>query len=264
MINLLKNSEIRRFLFIFGIVAIIATGIAYGWHPKFGVLMLAVSCLFLMLYFVTTYKRYKQLSLLSSAIDQILHGDIHPDSIPSYTEGELAILQSEVYKMTVRLRSQRQLLQDDKIYLANSLADISHQIRTSLTTINLLISFLSDPSISEKRRNKIIQELYDLLSRIEWLITTLLKLSRLDAGTAKFNLESISLDDLLKKATAPLLVPMDLRNQRLYKGKHSDEKSFGIGLSLSRMIITSQNGTIKAENIAPSGAKFTIRFYTRK
>ena len=49
--------------------------------------------------------------------------------------------------------------------------------------------------------------------------------------------------------------------ERFYKGKDSDDKSFGIGLALSRMIITNQKGTIKVENQKPSGAMFTIRFY---
>ena len=49
--------------------------------------------------------------------------------------------------------------------------------------------------------------------------------------------------------------------ERFYKGKNSADNSFGIGLALARTIITTQNGTIKAENILPHGAKFTIRFY---
>lgn len=51
--------------------------------------------------------------------------------------------------------------------------------------------------------------------------------------------------------------------ERFYKGKNSDSKSFGIGLALSRMIITSQNGTIKTENNMDAGTKFTIHFYKR-
>jgi len=49
--------------------------------------------------------------------------------------------------------------------------------------------------------------------------------------------------------------------ERFYKGENSDDKSFGIGLALARMIIVSQNGTVKAENITEGGARFTIRFY---
>ena len=99
----------------------------------------------------------------------------------------MGVLQSEIYKMTVRLREQQQKLQDDKIYLAESIADISHQIRTPLTSVNLLVSFLSEADLSDAKRRKFSQELYDQLSRIEWLITALLKISRLDAGIVQFN-----------------------------------------------------------------------------
>ena len=233
--------------------------------------------------------------------------------------------------MTSRLREQKQQLQDDKIYLADSIADISHQIRTPLTSINLLVQFLSEPNISDERRMKLTHELLGLLSRIDWLITTLLKISKLDAGTVQFKRETLPLDELIRKSTSPLLVPIELREQtlavgaegnftgdvswtveaisnivkncmehtpdggrieikasenalyteiiisdngtgidkedlphifeRFYKGKNSDDKRFGIGLALARTIITSQNGTIKAENNADKGALFTIRFY---
>lgn len=222
-------------------------------------------------------------------------------------------------------------MQDDKIYLADSIADISHQIKTPLTSANLLLTFLSDKNISEKRRGELVRELYDLLSRIEWLITALLKMSKLDAGTVQLKQEKISLSELLNKSVATLLVPIELGGQKLilnatgdfygdvqwtaetisnivkncmehtksmgkieitanetplyseivikddgsgiakedlphiferfYKGKNSDDKSFGIGLALARSIITSQNGTVKAENGKINGAVFTIKFY---
>lgn len=151
---------------------------------------------------------------LSSDIDRILHGNNHL-SLESYSEGELGVLQSEIYKMTVRLREQQQKLQEDKIYLASSIADISHQIRTPLTSVNLLVSFLSRADIQDIERRKISRELYDQLSRIDWLITALLKISRLDAGIVQFNREIVSFSDLLKRAAAPLLIPIELREQTL-------------------------------------------------
>lgn len=233
--------------------------------------------------------------------------------------------------MTIRLREQQQTLTREKAHLADSIADISHQIRTPLTSINLLIGLLSEPKLTDARRQQLIHELYELLSRIDWLITTLLKISRLDAGTVQFKQEQVSLEELLKKACVTLLIPVELRRQelrihadgafrgdlswtceaignivkncmehtpegggieidaaenalyseiiikdngtgissedlphifeRFYKGKDSDGKSFGIGLALSRMIITGQGGTVKAENRKPAGAMFTIRFY---
>ncbi len=328
--GIFRNKEISRTFFLCCIIGIIVSVIAFVWETRFGVFVLLLCVLFLIIFYVATYRRYKKISNLASDINKILHGDV---SVPleQYSEGELAILQSEVYKMTVRLREQKQNLQDDKIYLADSLADISHQIRTPLTSVNLLVNFLSEPNIRDDRRLKLTHELYGLLSRIDWLITALLKISKLDAGTVQFKKEQISLEELIRKSTSPILVPMELREQilkveangdfcgdiswtceaitnivkncmehtpdggtvsitasenalysevvitdngsgiakedlphifeRFYKGANSDKNSFGIGLALARMIITVQNGTIKAENNVPKGAKFTIRFY---
>ncbi len=328
--GMFRNKEFSRAFILCGIIGIIASVIAFVWEIRFGIFVFSLCILFLIIFYIATYRRYKRISDLASDIDKILHGD---STIPleRYSEGELAILQSEVYKMTVRLREQKQNLQDDKIYLANSLADISHQIRTPLTSINLLVNFLSEPNITDDRRIQLTHELYSLLSRIDWLITALLKISKLDAGTVQFKKEQVSLHELILKSTSPILVPMELREQalnieasgyfsgdiswtseaitnivkncmehtadggtisitaaenalyseiiitdngsgidkedlphifeRFYKGTNSDKNSFGIGLALARMIITVQNGTVKAENNVPKGAKFIIRFY---
>ncbi len=308
----------------------IGIGLAFGIDPKAGILVIGICVLFLLMYMASTYLRYRRLSSLADDVNRILHGD-NSISLENYEEGELGILHSEIYKMTVRLREQQQRLLNDKVYLADSIADISHQIRTPLTSINLLVELLSEPDITQERRTSLTYELYGLLSRIDWLITTLLKISKLDAGTVQFKQEAVAMEALLREACAPLLVPMELRCQelsiqaegrfygdmawtcealgniikncmehtqeggrieivasenalfteiivkdngsgiskedlphifeRFYKGKHSSEKSFGVGLALARMIITSQKGTIKAENRHPKGAMFTIRFY---
>lgn len=328
--KLFKNPELNKLFGAGCILSILACGLCFAWEARFGWLMLGVCALFLALFYISAYRRYQKISKLALDINKLLHGDM-ATPIGQYSEGELAILQSEVYKMTVRLREQQQSLQDDKVYLADSLADIAHQIRTPLTSINLLVSFLSEPNITEERQKKVSHDLYALLSRIDWLITSLLKISKLDAGTVRLKTEQLPLEELLRKAVSPILVPMELRDQQLqieasgtfagdiawtceaitnivkncmehtpdggmiaiqaeenalyselvitdngcgiakedlphiferfYKGKDSDQNSFGIGLALARMIVISQNGTVKAENNAQKGAKFTIRFY---
>lgn len=330
MMKLFRNPEVKKTLLLYGIATAAATAAAVVWERRFGLLMFAVCAVFVLIYLSAAYLRYRRISELAADIDLLLHGD-RQVSLEKYAEGELEILQSEIYKMTIRMREQQQSLQDDKVYLADSLADISHQIRTPLTSINLLVSLLAEPGITGERKQKLSHELYDLLGRIDWLITTLLKISRLDAGTVKFKRERVPLEELLRKGTAPLLVPLELRAQtlqisaegmffgdvswtweaiinivkncmehtpeggtieisasdnalyteiiiadngsgipkedfphifeRFYKGKESGDKSFGIGLALARKIITAQNGTIKAGNRAPHGAKFILRFY---
>lgn len=330
MSKFLKNKEVRRTLVLQVLLAVGACTVCYYIDIRAGKITTVLSLLLILIYYVSTYKRYQKIASLAGDINKLLHGDI-PISLENYSEGELGILHSEIYKMTIRLREQQQKLMNDKVYLADSIADISHQIRTPLTSINLLVQFLSEPNLSDERRQQLTHELYGLLSRIEWLITTLLKISKLDAGTVQFRQEKVSMEMLIKKSCSTLLVPIELRGQelvvhadgefngdvswtceaignivkncmehtpeggkieiettenvlyteilikdngtgiakedmphifeRFYKGKDSDGKSFGVGLALSRMIITSQKGTVKAENRKPSGAMFSIRFY---
>lgn len=214
MMKLFRNLEIKGTILVYGVITAAAVITAFTWERRFGLLMLGVCAALFFVYLFVTCRRYRRISQLAADIDQILHGDCQV-SLEKYAEGELSILQNEVCKMTVRLREQQLSLKEDKVYLADSLADISHQIRTPLTSINLLVSLLAEQDITVERRQQLSHELYELLSRIEWLITALLKLSRLDAGTAKFKTESIPLAELLRRGSAPLLVSMDLRDQRL-------------------------------------------------
>lgn len=330
MSKLLKNKEVRRTLFWQVVVSVIAGAVCYYIDIRAGQITTALSLLLILIYYISTYKRYRRIASLAGDINKVLHGD-NTISLENYSEGELGILHSEIYKMTIRLREQQQKLVSDKIYLADSIADISHQIRTPLTSINLLVQLLSEPNLTGERRHQLTHELYGLLSRIDWLITTLLKISKLDAGTVQFKQEKVLMETLINKSCAPLLVPIELRGQKLaikaegdfngdlswtceaignivkncmehtpeggkieieasenalyteivikdngtgiakedmphiferfYKGKDSDDKSFGVGLALARMIITSQKGTVKAENRKPTGAMFSIRFY---
>ena len=214
MIKLLKNKEVRRALLWQLLLSAVACAVCFSFDIRAGLTAAGLSLFLMLIYCVSTDKRYKRLAALAGDIDQMLHGD-STMSLNDYSEGELSILHSEIYKMTIRLREQQQTLKREKEYLADSIADISHQIRTPLTSINLLIGLLSESKLTDGRRQQLTHELYELLSRIDWLITTLLKISRLDAGTVQFKQEQVGLEALLKRSCAPLLIPMELRGQEL-------------------------------------------------
>ncbi len=330
MIKLLRNREVRIHTYLHLLLSAVAFFICLLIDYRASVVVLLLSLILLLIYLIDTYKKYERIKSLAFEVNKILYED-YSVLFDDYHEGELSVLHSEIQKMTVRLREQQQMLISDKVYLADSIADISHQIRTPLTAINLIVQFLSDPELTYERRKQLTYELKRLLSRIDWLITALLKISKLDAGTIKFSCDQISMNDFLNKACSPLLVPIELREQQLvinaegefygdvswtceavgnivkncmehtqqggkieitasenpifteilisdngpgideedithiferfYKGKNSSDNSYGIGLALSRMIITNQNGTIKASNNQTGGALFTIRFY---
>lgn len=95
--------------------------------------------------------RYNRIALLSSQIDLVLHNPGRLD-LGEMDEGELSILHSEITKMMQRIREQNDALKQDKIRLADSLADIAHQLRTPLTSANLILSLLSDTADENERR----------------------------------------------------------------------------------------------------------------
>jgi len=205
----LRNSEVRRLAWCFLVItAIFATlGFLISWPS--GILVLGAALAFGILFSLFTRARYRNLAQLSAQIDQILH---HEEllSFGDHDEGELSILRSEIQKMTVRIKEQNQALSKEKDYLADALADIAHQLRTPLTSANLALSLAARASDSTERE-VYLREAAQLLIRMDWLITALLKLSRLDAGVVEFVQEPVSVDALVRSALEPLLIPMELR-----------------------------------------------------
>lgn len=163
-------------------------------------------------HFISYIYQKKKLQRMCSDIDRVLHGDY---SLPmtEYAEGELSILQTEIHKMTIRLNEQAQALKADKRYLSDALADISHQLKTPLTSMNLMVAFLADEELSEPRRRALTMELDSSLQHVEWLITTLLKMSRLDADAVKFQKERVSVLDVVQEGHREVAVAMDLKEQ---------------------------------------------------
>ena len=212
--KLLKNKDVLITLILQIVIGVVASVAGFIFNNVAGILAVSLSLVFIIVYYIATYKRYKQIANISKDIDKVLHGD-NTISFDDYTEGELSVLHSEIQKMTVRLREQQQKLIDDKVYLADSIADISHQIRTPLTSINLIVQLMSQPDISEDKKRQHIFELKRLLARIDSLITALLKISKLDAKTVQFKPRNLSLEDLINKSCEPLLVPFELRGQEL-------------------------------------------------
>lgn len=209
-----RNPEIQRQLLWFLLLAAVMTAVAFLLHPAAGAAAAFCCAVWLVLHFLVTYHRYRRIAEVGRSVDALLHGEQRV-RLSGYVEGELAVLQSELEKLTVQLRRNADHLVRDKQYLADSLADISHQIRTPLTAMRLTVSLLGEPELSEQRRMELAREMIRLLARIDWLITALLKISKLDTGTVVFRQEPVRMARLVQKAAAPLAIPMELRSQTL-------------------------------------------------
>lgn len=208
----LKNPELQRELLTYCIIALVIGALGLLLSPAAELLGSGAVLAGGGLHWAFQHRRYKELAALSRSIDRILHGQ--EQLLDDSAEGELAILRSEIRKMTVQLRESADLLQQDKAGLSQALADISHQLRTPLTSMNLTVSLLVKASESDQRL-RLTRELKRSLERIDWLVETLLKLSKLDAGVVRFEPEPMTASALTELAVRNLRIPMELREQRL-------------------------------------------------
>lgn len=205
-----RNKEIQKFtIFFITITAVVVTA-GFIIHPAAGILSLVSAAAYGMAFFIFTKARYKSIAQISNQIDLVLHNADHL-YIRESDEGELAILQSEITKMTLRIREQNNTLKKEKEHLADSLADIAHQLRTPLTSLNLTLSLLKN-NPDEKERKALLRETEELLIQMDFLVTSLLKLSRLDAGIVVFQNEQIDVNSLINAAIRPFLISMELHN----------------------------------------------------
>ena len=209
-----NNKELRRSIVIIAIATVVLAVVGFVISITCGVLVLAACIVSAGIHIGTEIYRYRRLQKLSADLDRLLISGT-PLPITEYNEGELSILANQVQKLTLRLTEAAEVVEADKKYLADSLADISHQLRTPLTAMNLTTTMLRSENLTDAKRMELTGELRSLLTRTDWLVETLLKISKLDAGTVKLAKDAVSISELISRSAAPVAIPMELRNQTL-------------------------------------------------
>src|SRR5512142_1167167 len=193
------------------------TGVVTGLLARLlpvGLALVALLCAGFILLLVRYQRAVSaQVAGLSAYLHQIEAGDYALD-VRDNGEGSFSLLKNDLYKVTVRLREQAELLQRDKTALSNLIADISHQIKTPLTSLGVLADLLAEDPPEADRRT-FVERLRAQLGRIQWLVAALLKLARLDAGTAAFKSEPVDVRRLIERALEPLQIPLEIKKQRL-------------------------------------------------
>ena len=210
MSQLLQNVEFRRRSLMLLAVSVIACAVGFVIQPACGFLTLAVCLFFLLYYLVTSLRRDRQMEQLSQCIDQALYGR-DGALLSACQEGELAILQTQLQKLLVKLRQSSARDQEDKAFLRDSIADISHQLRTPMTSLNLIAAMLPEVGADSVRQRELQQQLNQLLQRIDWLVDALLNLAKIDAGTAYFRRNTLDAAQILRQAAEPLEIAREIR-----------------------------------------------------
>lgn len=209
-----RNKEIARLFWIFLITGAVGFVILSVIDFLCAVIYLGFIVILALSTLGFTIKRYRQISQLSIYLNRIASGEYGLD-LRDNVEGELSALKNDIYKVTVMLAHQADLLQKDKLYLADTLADISHQLKTPLTSMMVMTDLLEQPDLPAEKRREFTGHIRSQLQRMEWLISSLLKLSKLDAGTIRFKKEQVFLPKLIEKATEHLMLLMDVKQQTL-------------------------------------------------
>ena len=136
--------------------------------------------------------------------------------IEKNSEDELSSLKNELYKITVMLKEQADISLKDKKALQTSIEDISHQLKTPLTSISIMLDNIREnPEMEERTRQKFIYEINRQIEWINWLVISLLKLSKLDSNTATFVKRDISVRELIDNVIQNLAIPIDIKQQHL-------------------------------------------------
>lgn len=206
-----RNREIRilTIVLLFLCAALIAGGFLINFPT--GIFVSITAFLLSLTFFLFTLQRYRQIDKLSRYLRRISQGEYSLD-VRDNVEGELSILKSEIYKVTSILSEYNEQLNKEKLLLADHMADISHQLKTPLTSMMVMADLLRNKNLPEKKKEEFTSRIYAQLERIEWLVSSLLKMSRLDTGVVEMKLREVPAGAILEKALKPLLISMELKD----------------------------------------------------
>ncbi len=186
------------------------------------------------IFMILTNRRYRALAKMAANLDRVLAGE-RDIRLRDMSEGELAILSSEIDKVIARLNLTVDELQAEKLALSDALADISHQLKTPLTSIAISTELIRD-RLSERGDSEDLVErlrlIQTLQARVEDLVAALLKLARIDAGVIKLVCGTVDARELVRKSFEPLAIAFDIADVR-FSADVQDGASYGGDLTWS-------------------------------
>ena len=166
----------------------------------------------LIIYIRYNYKKEKDIKDIIKCIEQINKKN-YEIQIDSISEDELSILKNEIYKTTIMLKEAAENSSKDKLNLKKSLEDISHQLKTPLTSILVMLdNIIEDSNMEEKIRNDFIVDIKRNVLNINFLVQSLLKLSKFDVNTVHFVKQENDLKTIVEESIKNVSTLCDLRN----------------------------------------------------
>lgn len=209
-----------------------------------------------LLVMIERQKRSEKINELNNYLSALNRGH-HKSQVTTYEEGELSILQSELYKLSVTLSHQNDLLKQNHQFIQDSLNDIAHQIKTPLTSMMVMTDLMQDMDLPPEKQKEFVSSIQKQLERLKTLVTSLLTLSKLDAGVIHYQPSWINDSELIKKVIEPFGVISELKdiqletqvsNQEVYIDASWTIEALG-NLVKNAIEHSSQNETIKIRSM---------------
>ena len=180
------------------------------------IVFLMITIIILILAFLRfNSKKDKEINEITKYIEEINRKN-YKLNIDEMSEDELSILKNEVYKTTIMLKEAAENSNKEKLQLKSSLSDISHQLKTPLTSILIILDNLIDnPDMDKEIREDFIRDIKMEITNISFFVQAILKLSKLDTNTVDFIEEKTYIKDIVDEVVKNLSTLCDLRNIKI-------------------------------------------------
>lgn len=144
--------------------------------------------------------------------------------ISENSEDEFSNLSNELYKTTVMLKEQASNSQKFQKTLQTNIEDISHQLKTPLTSISIMLdNIIDNPDMEIETRQKFLHEINRQIEWFNWLVIALLKLSKIDSGTAVFTKKEINVEKVINHVIQNLAIPLEIKQQKIIVNGNSSK-----------------------------------------
>ena len=213
-----KNNDINEILEKYSIDNKILDGIENKKYSsiRYNILIILLGfVLYLLINIIHERKENKTIREITEYIKKI-NEKKYELKIEENTENELSKLKNELYKITVMLKEEAEESMDAKKTLKVAIEDISHQLKTPLTSMSIMLdNIIENPDMDNETRNLFIHEINRQIKWINWLILSLLKLAKLDSNTIEFEKNNINVHNLVNNVIKNLEIPIDIKEQKI-------------------------------------------------
>ena len=178
-------------------------------------IVLLFTVMLLLLIYWEYRKVFSKIRIISHAAEQVVEQQFDRP-LPEHDEGDFSALGRSFNAMADRLRHSLDMLQQEKIFLRNLLSDISHQLKTPLASLIVFNeNLLKDDTMKPEMRVKFLERSQRQLERMEWLIISLLKLARVEAGAIVFRKESVRIREVIEHVLQSLRSISEQKAQKI-------------------------------------------------